>query len=150
MSWQHLFRGPPTLLVSLALTAVLGAAGCAGGEKPASVSGHVTYKGKPVTSGTVVLVTSDGKVSDPGAVQPDGSYKIAHSPTGTLKVAFDNPPPHASSGAKLPANDPENKANAEEAAHYVPTPPKYKDAQQSGLTVQIKRGQNSDCNIILQ
>src|SRR5207248_4958499 len=60
----------------------------------------------------VVLIGEDGKASDPGAVQPDGTYSIAKSPVGTVKVSFDNPPPpesRTSSGGKLPANDPEAK-----------------------------------------
>jgi anaerobic selenocysteine-containing dehydrogenase len=42
-------------LALLTVVAALGAVGCAGG-KQASISGHVNYQGKPVTSGTVVLM----------------------------------------------------------------------------------------------
>ena len=49
-------------LALLTVVAALGAAGCAGG-KQASISGHVNYNGRPVTSGTVVLIGQDGKAA---------------------------------------------------------------------------------------
>lgn len=125
------------------------ASGCgAGGDKPASVSGRVTYNGKTITSGTVVLVGADGKASDPGAVQSDGSYSIARSPAGTVKVVFDNPPPPPVD-KQLPASDPESKAAAEAITRYVPTP-QYKDPAKSGLTLELKAGKNPNSDINLR
>jgi hypothetical protein len=146
MSWQRMAtRLRPLPLLAAAL--LVGGCG-GGGDKPASVSGKVTYKGKTVTSGVVVLVGADGKTSDPGPVQTDGTYSIAHAPAGTVKVAFDNPPPppvdrHA--GAK----DPEAKEKAEEAARYVPTPQQYKDPEKTGVTLTLKRGKNENADVNL-
>ncbi len=138
----------------LALALVLGGLGCGeASDKPASVSGRVTYKGKAVTSGIVVLVGKDGKVSDPGPVQADGTYKIAKAPVGPMKVSFDNPPPaHATAppGQKLPAHDPEAQENAKESARYVATPAKFKDPEHSGVTLEIKKGKNENCDIALK
>jgi ribosomal protein L35AE/L33A len=133
------------LFALLPLLALLGAMGCSkGGDRSASVSGKVTYNDKPVTSGTVVFIGADGKASDTGVVQPDGTYSVAHAPTGAVKVSFDNPAPaKTTGGAPLPANDPEAKENAKEASLYVPTPAKYKDPNQSGLTCTLKSGKNS-------
>jgi hypothetical protein len=151
MTWQQPTQRARRLVVALGIAALLGAAGCGGGgDKPASVSGTVTYKGKPVTSGVVVLIGKDGKASDPGAVQADGTYRIAHAPVGTVTVVFDNPAPERPSGSKLPANDPEAQAEAETAKRYVPTPAKYKDPAKSGLTLEIKRGTNTGKDIELQ
>ena len=153
MIWRQTICATRRFLVGLAAASLVGALGCSAGDRPASVSGRVTYNGKTVTSGVVVLIGEDGKASDPGAVQPDGTYSIAKSPIGTVKVSFDNPPPpesRTSSGGKLPANDPEAKENAEAAARYVATPPKYKDPAQSGLTLEIKKGKNSGMDIELR
>jgi hypothetical protein len=148
MRWQHLTAGPRRLLPLLAAAFLIGCGG--GGDKPASVSGKVTYKGKTVTSGVVVLVGADGKTSDPGTVQPDGTYSIAHAPAGAVKVSFDNPPPprvQRQPGAKA---DPEAQEAAREAARYVPTPLQYKDPAKSGVTLDLKRGKNANCDINLQ
>jgi hypothetical protein len=137
------------LLPLLALSLLAGCGG--GGDKPAAVSGHVTYKGKAVTSGVVVLVGADGKASDPGPVQADGSYSIAHAPAGAVKVSFDNPPPprvQRQPGARQ--QDPEAQEAAQEAARYVATPLGYKDPQKSGLALTLKPGKNADCNIDLR
>ena len=132
---------------SLALFAsALLAAGC--GEKTASVSGHVTFNGKPVTSGTVVLVGADGKSSDPGAVQADGAFSILKSPAGKVKVSFDNPPPPPATNQPGVAN-PEAKEQAETAARYTPTPQNYKNPDQSGVTLDIKSGKNENVEIKL-
>jgi hypothetical protein len=124
-------------------------AGCgAGGDKPASVSGHVTFNGKPVTSGTVTLVGPDGKASDPGTVKPDGTYSIAKSPAGKVKVGFDNPPPPPVVNQPGVVN-PEAQEQAETAARYTPTPLAYSNPDQSGVTLDIKAGKNDNVEIKL-
>jgi hypothetical protein len=130
---------------SLLAAAFLGLAGCRGGNLPASVSGKVSYQGRPVTSGVVVLVGADGKTSTPGAVGPDGTYRIAQAPAGTVRVAFDNPPPPHVAPGNLGAGD-----AAQAFASYVPTPLKYTDAAQSGLTLELKRGMNPNRDIELK
>jgi hypothetical protein len=130
---------------SLLVAGCLALAGCKGGELPAAVSGKVSYQGKPVTSGVVVLVGADGKASTTGAVGPDGTYCIAQAPAGTVRVAFDNPPPQ-----RVAPGDPEARDAAQAAARYVPTPLQYRDAAQSGLTLELKRGTNPNRDIELK
>jgi hypothetical protein len=135
-------------LVLLAVTLL--ASGCGGdSDKPASVSGRVTYNGKAVTSGTVVLLGADGTASAASVVQPDGTYSIAKSPAGTVKVVFDNPRPWPVD-RRLPADDPESRAAAEDIARYVPTPPHYKDPVMSGLTLELRAGKNPNSDITLR
>jgi hypothetical protein len=114
----------------------------------------VTYNGKPVTSGVVVLVGKDGKTSDLGHVKEDGTYSIAKAPSGPVKVSFDNPAPDpvpkAQPGVKNAAADEEANDAAEQARKYVPTPPKYNDPEKSGLTFDLKAGKNENCDINLQ
>ena len=59
---------PAVLLAALALT------GCGGGTT--DVSGKVTYKGKPVVYGTVVVLDGGG-VPKSGAIQPDGTFRVS-------------------------------------------------------------------------
>ncbi|HEY7308262.1 MAG TPA: hypothetical protein VH643_02765 [Gemmataceae bacterium] len=147
ITWQRATAGPRSAL-PLFIAALL-TSGCGmGGDRPATVSGRVTYNGKTVTSGTVVLVGADGKASDPGAVQPDGTYSIARSPAGTVKVVFDNPPPPPID-KRLPASDPEFKEATDAAARYVPTPPQYQVPEKSGLTLELKAGKNANSDINL-
>ena len=55
-------------------------------EEKGSVSGKVTYKGKPLTGGVVILTDADGKVK--ADLGDDGTYKLNVKP-GQYKVAVD-------------------------------------------------------------
>lgn len=134
-------------LAAFVMAALL-AGGCGGGDQPASVSGRVLYNNKPVTSGTVTLLGENGKASDPGMVKADGTYFIAKAPAGKVKVSFSNPPPTPIGNPTNPT-DPEVKERADGAARYVATPQKFGDANQSGLTLDLKAGKNENCDIIL-
>jgi hypothetical protein len=152
MSAQHRpggVRSPLALLLPLAL---VGLSGCAGGDLPASVAGKVTYRGKPVTSGVVVLVGEDGKVSQPASVQPDATFTIPRAPAGKVKVSFDNPRPvipYVPPGTRTASVDEETRETVAQARLYVPTPAKFKDPDQSGITLDLHRGSNT-CDIALQ
>src|SRR4051812_44690714 len=78
--------------LGLAALLVLGVSGCGG---TATVSGKVTYNGRPVTSGTVVFMDADGRPSPPAYIQADGTYSASNVPVGAVRVAIDNPPPPA-------------------------------------------------------
>jgi hypothetical protein len=149
MFWRRKPLGMRLVSALIFLLAALALGGCTASDKAASVSGKVTYNGKPVTSGVVVLVGKGGKASDPGQVQDDGTYSIAHAPTGTVKVSFDNPPPYATRGGGAAADE-EAKEAAAQAKKYVATPPKYKDPDQSGLTFELKVGRNDNCDLPLR
>jgi hypothetical protein len=135
-------------LVSVALIVLfaLCVSGCGSGAK---VSGTVKYQGKPITSGFIVFMDAQGKVSQPASIQPDGSYTATDVPLGSVKVTIDNPPPPGY-GQKLPPSDnPEEKAAQAAAATYVPIPIKYKDPQKSGKTFEVKPGRNT-CDLELE
>jgi hypothetical protein len=126
-----------------ALLSVMVLSGCSG-EPNATVSGKVTYKGKPVTSGVVVLVGQGGQASAPGVVREDGTYVITKAPVGPVKVSFDNPPPYLPPQAyqRQAPMDKETKEAIKLASRYSPTPPQYKNPALSGLSVELKRGSN--------
>jgi hypothetical protein len=144
---------PRLACAALFLAGCIGLAGCQG-KASAPVSGKVTYQGRPVTSGVVVLIGPDGKTSSPGLVRPDGTFTIPNAPVGTVKVSFDNPPPpRVTSAPGAPrggAAAQEEQENAAQARLYVPTPLQYKDPNRSGVTLTVKRGKNDGCDIALK
>ena len=129
--------GPGALLVLAAA-----AGGC--GRSTATLSGTVTYRGRPVTSGEVVFLAADGRTAAHAPIGPDGRYTVPGVPLGEARVAVDNaPPPWYATAPRLPAglaNDPEVREARAQAARYVPTPPRYRDPNQSGLTHTVGKG----------
>jgi hypothetical protein len=111
----------------------LGLFGC--GSKPGSVSGKVTYQGKPLTSGLVIFIDKDGRVSQPAGIEVDGSYVADNVPLGPVAVCVET---HPLSGGDGGPNAPQDQPRP----RYVPLPAKYKDAKQSGLTLDVKPGPN--------
>lgn len=139
---------PAVLLAALALT------GC--GEKTTEVSGKVTYKGKPVTSG-VVTILDGGSAPKAGAIQPDGTFRVSGVRLGTYKVAVSSPPPPGSEPARRPAGgrDADDDkvptavapASPEVIKTWVALPEKYGDPAKSDLTVDVKAGQSLDIDL---
>src|SRR2546421_9946630 len=66
------------------LAVVLLAGGCAPGI--GSVSGTVTYQGKPLTTGTVVFFDAANN-SPSSPIQPDGTYTIGKVAAGQARIA---------------------------------------------------------------
>jgi hypothetical protein len=133
--------------VRLGALLVLAAAAGGCGRSTATLSGTVAYRGRPVTSGEVVFLAADGRASAHAPIGPDGHYTVEGVPVGEARVAVDNPPPSwYAVGQRLPAalaNDPEVREARAQAARYVPTPPRYRDPNQSGLTHTVEKGSHS-------
>jgi hypothetical protein len=117
------------------LLVALLAAGCAPGW--GNVSGTVTYQGKQLTTGTIIFY--DAANGAPSAeIKPDGTYTVSHVRAGTAKIAIVMPMdiPFMGFGGPAPAKTPE--------PGKVPTlPAKYADREQSGLTCEVKAGNNT-------
>lgn len=137
-----------SLIPSTLFIAVLAAAGCGSGT--VNVSGTVTYNGKPVVFGTVVLVGPDG-VPMNGAIQKDGSFRISGIRTGTAKVAVTSPPPPGSNVKSSPkggreGDDERRPADAGEKAdpdvlkNWFALPEKLGDPNKSGVTAVVESG----------
>jgi hypothetical protein len=138
---------------TLHLTAVLivGAiAGCDG--KVATVTGKVTFQGKPIVFGTVSIIGPDG-MTQSGPIQPDGSFSVPGVGVGEGKVAVTSlkPPDGTDGKAKRGGRDagghdderampPEAAAPADVLKNWFPIPPKYGDHKQSGLTIPVGDG----------
>jgi hypothetical protein len=127
--------------------AVLAAVGCGGGT--ADVSGKVSFKGKPVVFGTVVVIGPDN-LPKSGAIQPDGTYRVRGVKPGTAQLAVSSPlPPGARQSTKkvrgrgiddderVP-DDAASPVSPEVARAWFPLPVKYADPVKSGLTADVR------------
>jgi hypothetical protein len=124
----------------LALTGV----GCGG---VGNVSGKVTYDGKAVTYGTVVVYASDGRPVY-AEIQKDGTYDAQNVATGETKFTVHSPDP------SIPQQDlkkrgggdsdrkPEDPKPTPAGKKWFPIPGKYGDPLQSGLSLKVVRGNN--------
>ncbi|MBN9122085.1 MAG: hypothetical protein J0I06_23580 [Planctomycetes bacterium] len=126
------------------LTVLLAAVGCGSGDgvnRGGKLAGKVTLDGKPVGGGEVIVASADGKHSMSGKIRNNGSYTILDPPLGACKLAVitsplkDVPPPSAKKG---PVNFTDPATG--EWPIYVKIPAKYEKAETSGLTVDVKAG----------
>jgi hypothetical protein len=131
--------------------------GCSkrGSQTPtASLSGKVTYNGKPLTGGNMTLRTK-GKGDTVIRINADGSFEGTSVPLGEMSVAIDTEPVKLwleQAGKTLVFNPKDiDKIKGEKnlkdigsdpfkGMEYVPIPKKYTKHQESGLTVTVKEG----------
>src|SRR6516165_11835660 len=86
MDHRGVWLSIPCSLVLVLLTL----AGCGSGT--GAVMGRVTFRGKPVVSGSVVMLGADNKlVSTP--LDAEGRYAVNGVPLGTVQVAVVSPNP---------------------------------------------------------
>ena len=131
--------------------ACLVAAGCGGAT--GDVTGRITYKGKPVVSGSVVLIGPDGmpRYSD---IQPDGTYRFTSVPTGEAKLGVNSPNPvpdprkvamaraAGKRGGRSQA-DPITSTPTSDPRLWFPIPTAAGDPATSNLRTIIRRGENT-------
>jgi hypothetical protein len=120
--------------LALLVLMTVGLSGCGG--KTGSVSGTVTYQGEALSSGLVVFVAKDGRVSQPAGVEVDGSYTAHNVPVGPVTACVETHPLSGGDGGR-------DKALGQARARYVPIPEKYKDAKQSDLALDVRPGANT-------
>jgi hypothetical protein len=130
----------------------LALAGC--GPRTGSVSGKVTYKNAPLPSGTITFIGGKGDTSQWSTIAADGSYQVNNVPVGTAKVTIETTAPNSlpglgAGGVKPPTvpgvpPPPDSSSlgggDAAKPGAYVQIPPKYKDPDQSGLSMEVKSG----------
>lgn len=112
-------------------------AGCGGGkDTKGGVTGKVMLDGKPV-SGEVIFTCSDGKdLRSP--IGADGHYTIVGPPKGDAKIAVKSLVIGGSGPTTGPKVDTANMPSA--GAAGVPAPAKYGNSATSGLTYNVKGG----------
>jgi hypothetical protein len=109
---------------ALLCTAALLAAGC-GGDAMTTVSGNITYNGKPVTNGLINFQPAQGKTYG-GPIASDGSYSY-EIPPGEYRVRIDAPGPAPAWEEGQPEPKPVPRL----------APEKYADYKTSGLTAKV-------------
>ena len=127
-----MFLGRPVFATALVGAAVLLAAGCGSAEKPIDISGKVTFKGEPVTEGSVQFIedrTGRGAEVDLG---PDGRYK-ARLFAGEYKVVV-TPPYLVDMSSGMPNPYYKKVKNI---------PKKYHSTATSGLTAVVSPDQTT-------
>ena len=128
--------GSSALGMTALISAVTFLSGCGGGgttSPSGTVSGKVTFQGKPITEGEInfyshkqgfgakILLDSSGHFELPVPIEV-GDYKVSVTPPPLPDPSVGSPPP--------PTRD------------YVNIPKKYRTDLLSGLTASIKQGGN--------
>jgi hypothetical protein len=115
--------------------------GC--GKSKGTVSGTVTYQGKPLPGGFITIIPEQGEAGAfRGKIEPNGAYRVSDIPAGPVKIGVQalEPPKHPEAmlspeeiakGAKAPAISP---------GTYMRIPPIYNDPDKSGLGFTVNGG----------
>ena len=140
----------PLRAVGLVLL-VVSVSACSGAGK-SEVSGKVTFKGAPVTSGEVQIMASDGTIAS-GEIRSDGTYTVQGVLAGSHRVAITNVDEKAANEYFLalagrsskggdpigPDGKPRPKGSPPlERSAFSKIPAKYGEYDTSGLTVEVK------------
>jgi hypothetical protein len=125
-------------LALMMLTGAVALVGCSGGKPTGSVTGKVSYKGAPVTSGFVNFFAPERGAASQGKITESGTYTLEGVvDAGTYKVYLQPPlPEQLPPGTKPKARTPFN------------VPAKFLDGNSSPLSKEVKTGKN-DINIEL-
>ena len=143
------------LIAGAVSAAVLAAAGCGGGTT--DVAGKVTYQGRPVVFGTVLVIGPDG-VPKSGPIRKDGTFRVAGVKLGAATVTVSSPPPpgwqqkaggrkqgrEADDGDKVVADEP---VDPDVVKSWFPPPDRYADPARSDLRADVKPGQPLDLDL---
>ncbi|HKB04616.1 MAG TPA: carboxypeptidase-like regulatory domain-containing protein [Gemmataceae bacterium] len=149
-------NGQPTRLPRAALVATVLALAAGCGSKTA-VTGKVTYRGAPVTGGSVTLVASDG-TAYAGTIQADGTYSIPDVPTGSVQIGVAGPGRGGASsragaggrgdaGAIGRGKAPDRPTQEAKAPAGPSIPDTYLDPRTSGLTGTVKAGERLNIDL---
>ena len=149
------------ILLVVPLCLVL-AVGCKGSKNPSSqVSGKVTYKGQPVSAGTITFNLKEGG-NYGSSLKADGSYQVTGLPAQEMIVTVEtesaNPkqpkatygPPMQKKGGQVGPDEYKKMMMQKgavpdapsESGAYVAIPKKYADKDKSPLTINLSRGEN--------
>jgi hypothetical protein len=137
-------------LGALALAVSVAVFGCGGGKGgTGTVTGKVTYKGAPLKGGRVTFAA--GGKSGQGEIKEDGSYTAQNVPTGQAKVAVETS--YLKQISRVPQYKPPKDQKFPEgykpggdpdaAKHFMAIPSKYESTESSGLTLDVKRGEQT-------
>jgi|SRR5579885_2486163 len=120
------------------MAVLLLACGCA---RTATVSGKVTYKGRTVTYGSVIMVSAD-KTARSTFIEADGSYTVQDVHPGQVQIAVISPDPSKARALVQRGDSGLRGKPAVQAAakRWFGIPRQFQDPQTSGLTCTIAGG----------
>ena len=126
----------PDILALAAMLMAAGLAGCKFGPPTGEVRGKVTFKGNPVTEGTITFLNPSGGGNGEAQIGKDGSYEVRGGLTVGDYIVLVTPPLH------LVDTDPGKTPPSlvEKPAPNIPQ--KYRGQGSSPLRVKIEKGKN--------
>jgi hypothetical protein len=117
--------------------------GCSNnGRERATVSGTVSYKGKPLPAGKVSFWGPNDQVAS-ALIGEDGSYEATDVPVGLVKVAVSTPPPPPPEIEKAAKEGKRRFGKGKlitAAVNIIVIPVKYSDPAKSGLSLTVTEG----------
>jgi len=155
--------GLPFALVFLGPVLLLTGCGDVSGVNSSEVKGKITYKGTPLTGGTITFQSADLKRPEDGGtidvlqISGDGTYRTVAMTPGekVVTIATVDPAQSHQGGGKMITNNPPKDTPKDKApdltgapkagggAKMVTVPLKYADPKKSGLTFAVKQGTNT-------
>lgn len=112
------------------------------------LSGKVTYKGAPVTGGKIKLFEEHGRDFEIH-IRRDGTYKFLYLPVGDMKVTIETESTkgemakYEELAKKIdPGRDVPPLPPIDSVPIYVKIPEKYGKVETSGLSMNVKKGEN--------
>jgi hypothetical protein len=142
---MHCFRKTVWPPITLAFLCTIVLPGC--GSETATVTGVVTFQGKPVPGGSVVFYCADKQIVR-GLIGTDGRYTIPNVPCGQATVTVQSPSrlpagmrirqqlPPVQNGPTIPTAE-----GSDSSGKGAGIPPRYALPDESGLVVVVPRGQ---------
>ena len=116
--------------------------GCGGGRATATVTGTVSYQGKPLPAGKVSFWGPNDQVAS-ALIGEDGTYEATNVPLGLVKVAVSTPLPPPPEIVKAAREGKRRFGKGELItvdSKTVSIPPKYSDPAKSGLSFTVTEG----------
>jgi len=144
---MHLAVGAPRRFAAVrvvTIVALIAATGCAG-RGVGTVSGHVTFKGKRVASGSVVMAADEGPPVT-AAINEDGTYVCHNVLAGKVKVGVVSPNDALEARerqAQKPGIAGAGDLGKFDPAKWFPIPIKYANYMNSPLAFDVQKGENT-------
>lgn len=125
--------------------------GCSTSKVPkTALSGTLTYKGRPVNGGALVLFSSGNEVLIP--LEQDGTFRSTNIPAGDYKVMIE--PSEGITGPPTEGMSPKMKEKFKNVnmsqPPTIPIPEKYKRRETTDLTVTVNNSGETKVNLELK
>lgn len=127
------------------LCLVLPLAGCGKSVETGTLSGKVTFKGKPLEFGSVMVQPQQGGPVARGTIGPDGTYSMTIDGKPGAPIGVNNVRVTCFAGQRPGANSGGGEASVGDSL----IPERYTRFSSSGLEVEVKPGENSPYDIPL-